>query len=73
MASGKTLYLLDISDLGDEKSCLEVFEIRKKSLHLHPQTKKTMRYSMNIITLEPKVGTAQMLCFRVRYAHCSGN
>ena len=37
------------------------------------QTNKTMRYSMNIITLEPKVSTAQMLCFRVRYAHCSGN
>ena len=45
----------------------------KKSLHLQPQIIKTMRYSMNIITLEPKVGTAQMLCFRVRYAHCSGN
>ena len=36
----KKLYILDISDFALEKSCLEVFEIRKKSLHLHPQTKK---------------------------------
>ena len=69
----KTLYLKDISDLGHEKSCLELFEIRKKSLHLQPQTIKTMRYSMNIITLEPKVSTGWILGCRVRYAHCSGN
>ena len=69
----KNFISLDISVLGHEKSCLEVFEIRKKSLHLQPQTIKTMRYSMNIISLEPKVGTAQMLCCGVRYAHCSGN
>ena len=37
------------------------------------QTNKTMRYSMNIITLEPKVSTGWILSCRVRYAHCSGN
>ena len=36
----KNFISLDISDFALEKSCLEVFEIRKKSLHLHPQTKK---------------------------------
>ena len=36
----KNFISLDISVLSHEKSCLEVFEIRKKSLHLHPQTKK---------------------------------
>ena len=39
-ASIKNFISLDISDFALEKSCLEVFEIRKKSLHLHPQTKK---------------------------------
>ena len=73
MTSDKLFISLDISDLGNEKSCLEVFEIRKKSLHLQPQTIKTMRYSMNIITLEPKVSTGWILGCRVRYAHCSGN
>ena len=69
----KNFISLDISVLDHEKSSLEVFEIRKKSLHLQPQTIKTMRYSMNIISLEPKVGTTGMLCCGVRYAHCSGN
>ena len=36
----KNFISLDISDLVHEKSCLKVFEIRKKSLHLQPQTKK---------------------------------
>ena len=73
MTSDKFFISLDISVLGHEKSCLEVFEIRKKSLHLQPQTIKTMRYSMNIISLEPKVSTGWILGCRVRYAHCSGN
>ena len=34
------LYLLDISDFRVKNNLLEVFEIRKNSLHLHPQTKK---------------------------------
>ena len=66
-------FISDISDFALEKSCLEVFEIRKKSLHLQPQTIKAMRYSMNIITLKPKVSTGWILGCRVRYAHCSGN
>ena len=73
MTSDKLFISLDISVLGHEKSCLEVFEIRKKSLHLQPQTIKTMRYLMNIISLEPKVSTGWILGCRVRYAHCSGN
>ena len=56
-----------------KNNCLKVFEMMKKSLHLQPQTIKTMRYSMNIITLEPKVSTGWILGCRVRYAHCSGN
>ena len=36
----KNFISLDISVLSHEKSCLEVFEIRKNSLHLQPQTKK---------------------------------
>ena len=36
----KNFISLDISDFALEKSCLEVFEMRKKSLHLQPQTKK---------------------------------
>ena len=72
-AQKKLFISLDISVLGHEKSCLKVFEIRKKSLHLQPQTIKTMRYLMNIISLEPKVSTGWILGCRVRYAHCSGN
>jgi len=36
----KNFISLDISDLVHEKSWLKVFEMRKKSLHLQPQTKK---------------------------------
>ena len=72
-ASGKNFISLDISDFRQKNNCLKVFEMMKKSLHLQPQTIKTMRYSMNIITLEPKVSTGWILGCRVRYAHCSGN
>ena len=36
----KNFISLDIREFGPKKSRLEVFEIRKNSLHLHPQTKK---------------------------------
>ena len=36
----KNFISLDISDFALEKSWLKVFEMRKKSLHLQPQTKK---------------------------------
>ena len=36
----KNFISLDISDFRQKNNCLKVFEMRKKSLHLQPQTKK---------------------------------
>lgn len=36
----KNFISLDIREFGSEKSWLKVFEMKKKSLHLQPQTKK---------------------------------
>ena len=64
------------------KNAMKIYKIQVENFRLlknfsidveDPQTIKTMRYSMNIITLEPKVSTGWILGCRVRYAHCSGN